>query len=374
MKRLMIPLNFLCFTAILSSAVPVWASNAQTQPEIANDLTPEVVVYNALSDGKPKEKCRIPFSNEVLNINMWDNKYGCSNDDAYFISLQNVPSATKIWLMSEVSCNFNDTDADWIFKLIARKKSVSTDTLNISGLRVALETKQANPGKAVIVTAGVELTGGQFVRPEINGKLSCVRIEPSTPDTSQLPEVTAPSSVLLKNVNGVATSPELHAPVPAINFYGKPESGSKLYCSIPIKNYTYHLAAWNDSDGVPHDKDDGGYGCPNDDIYALELSNVPSATRIYLSSEASCDMNEYPEVPGTSWADWIIKLKTTQKSVTTPENAASYLQLNDLISMESNKVVAPPHAGLLLTRKIHNRGKVGGKLSCVQIIVPTPDN
>ena len=228
MKRLMVPLNFLCFTAILSSAVPVWASNAQTQPEVAKDVTPEVVVYNALSDGKPKEQCRIPFSNDVLYINMGDNEYGCSNDDAYYISLQNVPSATKIWLMSEKNCNFNNTDADWIFKLIARKKSVSTDTLNISGLRVALETKQANPGKAVIVAAGVELTGGQFVRPEINGKLSCVRIEPSTPDTSQLPEVTAPSSVLLKNVNGVATSPELHAPVPAINFYGKPESGSNL--------------------------------------------------------------------------------------------------------------------------------------------------
>lgn len=373
MKRLMTPLSFLCFTAIMSSTAPVWASNAQTQLKAVEDVTSEVVIYNALSDGKPKEQCRIPFSNEVLNVNMGDNKYGCNNDDAYYISLQNVPSATKIWLMSEKDCNFNNTNADWVFKLIARKKSVSTDTLNINGLRVALETKQSNPDKAVIVTAGVELTGGQFVRPEINGKLSCVRIEPSTPDTSQSPNVTAPSSAFLKNVNGGATSPELHAPVPVINFYGKPDSGSKLYCSIPIKNYTYHLAAWEDRDGVPHDKDDGGYGCPNDDIYALELSNVPSATRIYLSSESSCDMNEYPEAPGTSWADWIIKLKTTQKSVTTPGNDAPYLQLNDLISMESNKVVAPPHAGLLLTRKIHNRGKVGGKLSCVQIIVPTPD-
>ena len=138
MKRLMTPLSFLCFTAIMSSTAPVWASNAQTQLKPVEDVTSEVVIYNALSDGKPKEQCRIPFSNEVLNVNMGDNKYGCNNDDAYYISLQNVPSATKIWLMSEKDCNFNNTNADWVFKLIARKKSVSTDTLNINGLRLAL--------------------------------------------------------------------------------------------------------------------------------------------------------------------------------------------------------------------------------------------
>ena len=373
MKRLINPLHCLCFAAIVSSTVPVWASDTQSKPNAALTVNPEVVIYSALSDGKPKEQCRIPFSDKVLDVHMHMNEYGCKNDDAYYISLQNVPSATKIWLMSEKNCAFFNDDADWIFKLITRKKSVSTDALNISGLQVALDTKQANPNTVVIVTAGVELTGGQFVRPEINGKLSCVRIEPSTPDTSMPPEGTSKPSTLVNKVNAVATSPELRAPVPVINFYGKKESGSTLYCSIPIKNYTYHLSSWTDSGGVTRDRDDGGYGCPNDDIYALELSNVPSATRVYLSSESNCNMNEYPDVPGNRWADWIIKLKATQKNVSTPINDAPYLQLNDLISMEENKAVAPPHAGLLLTRNIHNRGKVGGKLSCVQIIVPTPD-
>lgn len=373
MRRIINTLKHLCFAAIVSSTVPVWASNTQGQPKTAEDVKSEVVIYSVQSDGKPKEHCRIPFSDKVLDVQMHSNDYGCKNDEAYFISLQNVPSATKIWLMSEKSCDFGNDNADWIFKLITRKKSVSTDAVNISGLQVALDTKLANPGKSVIVTAGVELTGGQFVRLEINGKLSCVHIEPPTPDTSEPPADTVKPSTLVNKVNAVATPSELRAPVPVINFYGKPGSGNKLYCSIPIKNYTYHLSVWSDRDGIVHGKDDGGYGCPQDDIYSLELINIPSATRINLSSEASCYMEENPLFPGAPWADWIIQLKTTQKNVTTPINDAPYLQLNDLISMESNKVVAPPHGGLLLVRKLYDHGTVGGKLSCIQIIVPTPD-
>lgn len=341
MKPLMSPLHYLCFAAIVTFVVPVWASQAQTQPKGAEDEKPGVTIYNSDSNGNPQYKCKIELSGKVMSVDLRHNDFGCNNDDAYYVSLENIPSATNIWLLSENDCDLDNAKADWIFKLTTRKKITSTDNMRISGLKLFLDEKKENPNKAVIVTAGVELTGGQIVLNDIDGRLSCVRIESPTPDTSKPSTVVTQPSTLVKGINKTAASPApLRGELAVINFYGDPSKDGQFFCSMPIKDYVYHLGVWFDDNGDRHGSDDGGTGCPNDDIYAIELQNVPSATRIWLTSEANCNL-----APVDSDRRWLFELKTTKQNVSTPKETNlkyPFLQLNDLVGMKPDKVLPPP--------------------------------
>lgn len=353
-----------CVGTIISCSI----AHASTTVPLLPDDAPKVVIYNVTGSGEPILHCEIPI--EKLDVNFSDNKYGCDNDQAYFFSLNNVPSMTKIWLLSEKDCNIENTDADWIFNVLTNKKQTTTTSLGLNGLKGILEFKQKNPDRHAILAPGVELIGGQYVRRNIEGKLSCVRIVPPTADTSLEPKAPSQTDANIKVTAAVSSAATLHASS-YINLWGSPEGDGLLDCTIPASysdGDTHRFDQWVTAEGITTPANNR-WECPENDVYALELVNVPSGTLINLSSEAACYMNgEDSRTP-----DWIVKLKTTKK-VTTVKR----LEISDIFAadVQVNKPLpidldAP---GVFLVYRIHNKGNIKGKLSCIQVIPPTQDN
>lgn len=362
MQRVNLAMLMVCASTVIVGS-RVSASPAVT---VLPDDAAKIIIYNARSDGSPVENCQIPI--EKLAVDFENNKYGCVNDEAYSFGLKNVPSMTKISLLSEHDCDLKNEDADWIFNAVTRNKKTSVDELYLKGLKANLDNKLNNPDKHIILAPGLELLGGQFVRDNIQGKLSCVRIEPATPDTTSSTGVLAQTEAAPKIAESVVSSATNIRASSYINLWGKVDGDGKLDCTIPGWDaYTHRFYKWVDQNGGNHGPTNP-QSCPENDVYSLELVNMASGTLIYLSSEAACYMNrEDGKTP-----DWIAKLKVTNKSTTTPR-----VEINDLFQTDVKPgKPLPVHlraAGLMLVDKEYNTGNIPGKLSCIQIIPPTPD-
>ena len=362
MQRVNLAMLMVCVSTVIVGS-RVSASPAVT---VLPDDAAKIIIYNAGSDGSPVENCQIPI--EKLAVDFKNNEYGCVNDEAYSFGLKNVPSMTKIWLLSEHDCDLTNEDADWIFNAVTRNKKTSVNELYLKGLKANLDSKLNNPDKHVILAPGLELLGGQFVRNNIQGKLSCVRIEPATPDTTSSTGVLAQTEAAPKIAEStVSSATNIHASS-YIQLWGSEGGDGKLDCTIPGWDaYTHRFSIWRDEHGNKKGPTNP-QSCPNDDVYAIELVNMASGTLIYLSSEAACFMNrEDDKTP-----DWIAKLKVTKKSTTTPRVEITALFESD-VKPGKPLPVNLGAAGLMLVDKEYNTGETKGKLSCIQIIPPTPD-
>ena len=354
-----------CTSYVLLGSM-AYASTAVTR---LPDDTPKIIIYNATSDGQGIENCQIPILKAAVDFD--NDTYGCENDEAYSFALKNVPSMTKISFFSESNCNLEDTNADWIFNVITRNKNTSVPQLALKGFKANLDIKLENPERYVILAPGLELTGGLFNRQNIEGKLSCVRIEPSTPDLSSSTDVSAQVGVAIKTAEPTGSSINTTNAASYINLWGKhPEEDGDgiLDCTIPAEiRYTHRFDWWRNEEGRkmsatnPQD-------CPENDVYAMEFVNVASGTLIFLSSEVACFKNrEDGHTP-----DWTAKLKVVNKSTTIARVEISELYDAD-VKIGKPLPINMNAAGLVLVDKNYAQGNIRGKLSCIEITPPTPD-
>ncbi|WP_019408950.1 hypothetical protein [Pseudomonas psychrophila] len=93
-----------------------------------------------------------------------------------------------------------------------------------------------------------------------------------------------------------------------------------------------------------------GNECENDVVYSFMLHSVPSAATIIMADSGECGKNE----------NFYFEFKTIKYETSVP-----LIELNNIPTFEEGAVVAP---GLRLVKKIWNGEKIGGKLSCVEII------
>lgn len=312
---------------------------------------PSIVIYTAAKDGSVGDvMCTIPFIESAVDFTNDD--FGCVNDDAYFFSITDAPSAADIWLLSEKNCDVDNAAADWVFKLKTTNKVVNTEPLRIKGLSAFITGGQFTPA---VVIKGLQLVGGFINDNHIDGKLSCVKIKPSMKDTSVVTEASRPSVERVAG-NTVASSSAVAAGA-TITLYGS--QGSEQ-CSMAFTDYVHRFAKWVDGNGNNREPTNPG-GCPNDDAYYFSLRNVPSASTISFSSEAACTLEK-------SQSDWIFELKTTQSNLSTGQ-----IRLSGFSGLTNNKPLPPPDKGLLMVDNFHRSGNVDGKLSCIKIDLSLPD-
>lgn len=134
MQRVNLAMLMVCVSTVIVGS-RVSASPAVT---VLPDDAAKIIIYNAGSDGSPVENCKIPI--EKLAVDFKNNEYGCVNDEAYSFGLKNVPSMTKIWLLSEHDCDLTNEDADWIFNAVTRNKKTSVNELYLKGLKANLDS------------------------------------------------------------------------------------------------------------------------------------------------------------------------------------------------------------------------------------------
>ncbi|WP_144940959.1 hypothetical protein [Pseudomonas alabamensis] len=138
----------------------------------------------------------------------------------------------------------------------------------------------------------------------------------------------------------VANSPPTVANSAKLYLIGKDNQnnpGGKKSCSLDIKESETHM---------------GDTDCKNDEVYFYRLDNVPSATLITLDAEDKCRKDN-------DRGDWQYTLRTYNSPTTT-----EYKKISDLKDMEAGDIVS---AGVIVERGYHNKGGMGGKLSCVKI-------
>lgn len=354
-----------CTSYVLLGSM-AYASTAVTK--LPED-TPKIIIYNARDDGQGDENCQIPILKTEVDFK--NNNYGCVNDQAYSFELKNVPSMTKISFLSESSCDLDDADADWIFNVITRNKNTSVPQLFLQGFKASLDIKLANPERHVILAPGLELSGGLFNRYNIEGKLSCVRIEPSTPDLSSSTGVSTQVGAAIKTAEPTGSSINTANASSYINLWGKhPDQGGDgiLDCTISTwTKYTHRFQIWTDENGYSMSPTNP-QKCPNDDVYAMQFVNVASGTLIYLSSEAAC----YKNREDNHTPDWTALLKVTNKTTTIARVEITELYEAD-VKIGKPLPVDMNAAGLVLVDRKYVQGNIKGKLSCIEITPPTPD-
>lgn len=326
----------------------VMASSNVAAPRAAD---PSIVIYKAGKDGSfGEEMCTIPFIES--SVDFTNNDFGCVNDDAYFFSITDGPSAADIWLLSEKNCDVDNASADWVFHLKTTNKVVNTEPLRIKGLSAFITGGEFEPA---VVVKGLQIVGGFVNDNHIDGKLSCVKIKPSKQDTTRASAASMPRAEVLASTRGVA--PTAVAAGATITLYGK--EGNEQ-CSMAFSTDVYRFARWQDGDGNNHDPNNPG-DCPNDDAYFFSLRNVPSASTIIFSSEVECTLER-------SQSDWIFELKTTQSNLSTGQ-----ILLSGFSGLTNNKPLPPPDKGLLMVDNFHRTGNVDGKLSCIKVDLSLPD-
>jgi hypothetical protein len=101
-------------------------------------------------------------------------KFGCTNDQAYFTSLNDVDSALTITYFDDKFDGFPGFPAKcldnegWEIELLTVKQPTSTEKLNLASIAEASDGSILAPG-----LMKVRFRGGN----DVNGKLSCIRIE-----------------------------------------------------------------------------------------------------------------------------------------------------------------------------------------------------
>ena len=326
----------------------VMASSNAAAPRTAD---PSIVIYTAAKDGSVGDAmCTIPFIESAVDFTNDD--FGCVNDDAYFFSITDAPSAADIWLLSEKNCDVDNAAADWVFKLRTTNKVVNTEPLRIKGLSAFFTDGQFKPA---VVIKGLQVVGGFINDNHIDGKLSCVKIKPSKQDTTRVSAASMPRTEVLAGNKGVA--PTAVAAGAILTLYG---AEGNEQCSIAFSTFIHRFREWHDDSGEIMPPTNPG-NCPNDDAYYFSLRNVPSASTITFSSEAACTLDK-------SQSDWIFKLKTTQSNLSTGQ-----IRLSGFSGLTNNKPLPPPDKGLLMVDNYHRSGNVDGKLSCIKIDLSLPD-
>lgn len=335
--------------------VMAFAHSAMASPNLVagRAVDPAIDIYKVAKDGLPGEiMCTIPFKESVVDFT--NDEFGCVNDDAYFFSVVNAPSAAEIWLLSEKNCDVDNAKADWMFHLKTTNKVVNTEALRIKGLSAFLPPE--GEFKPVVVVKGLQLVGGLVNDNHIDGKLSCVKIKPSKQDTSSVSTPRVLGAQVMVGDRFVA--PPAIAAGATLTLYG---AEGNEQCSMAFSTYIYRFFQWHDENGEIKPPTNPGK-CPNDDAYFFSLRNVPSASMIYFSSEAVCDLNK-------STSDWIFQLKTTQSNL-----SSGQIKLSQLSGLPNGKPLPPPDRGLLMVDSFHGHGNVDGKLSCIKIVLGTPDS
>jgi len=151
-----IALSTVTLYALLTGCEPAQAANTA------------LIWFTGKNDlGEPGgKKCSIPI--QAGETFMGDT--ACKNDEVYYYLFDNVPSATLITLDAENTCRGANDPGDWQFTLRAYINPTITQWRKISDLR------GLNPRD--IVTAGILYERGYYNKGDIDGKLSCVKIEP----------------------------------------------------------------------------------------------------------------------------------------------------------------------------------------------------
>ncbi|AVB20916.1 MULTISPECIES: hypothetical protein [Pseudomonas syringae group] len=133
-------------------------------------VKPEEVVRSIEFRQKNEEggdTCTVGIKESDITVNLNDEDYGCVNDQMRYFRLNDVRSATRIYLESK-DC---DDEGGWVFVLKTYVDPVTTGLIAIDDLK--------SSAAGSVVVAGVLMESKKNDDENTTGKLSCVRIDVS---------------------------------------------------------------------------------------------------------------------------------------------------------------------------------------------------
>lgn len=121
-----------------------------------------------LSDKNDSNSCTIPFVTGTYNLLENGAGHGCENDTLSMIGLNNVPSATTVFLSDTPDCNKKDGQNYWVeFKTIKQPT-------NVKGLLISKFFDKSNGD---VIAPGIRRVDAYHRNDDsFDGKLSCVKI------------------------------------------------------------------------------------------------------------------------------------------------------------------------------------------------------
>ncbi|MBK4996011.1 hypothetical protein IAE39_004185 [Pseudomonas sp. S37] len=163
---------FLLVAALMSG---VAFSNMVAAEEVPTGGT--IMFAQKLENGEPGgQQCTLPIKSDNAEhiYNFRTNDASCNNDVHSWFRVENAPSAVIFELRSDAAqlkpgeCR-PDSQTRWIFKLRTTRQPTTTGWISIPGLR-------GRPDKTIIDAGGVRLESTRDEGGNIEGKLSCVKI------------------------------------------------------------------------------------------------------------------------------------------------------------------------------------------------------
>ncbi|KPB54143.1 MULTISPECIES: hypothetical protein [Pseudomonas syringae group] len=322
------PIKLLSFFIIFAFLVGCSGALAkQENPNVKADGT--ITLY--LPNGTPQ--CTFPAASGTFHFpNKSTDDYPCKQlRGGGFFKLNNVPSATKLWLLNgkpkpgqletlPLRCIPGADVAFGWWELLTIKNPTTTDPQMNNGLIRIEDLKTLSVGS--VVTPGVRLVGADaYTHPEPD-RISCLIIEVSPLASAASDSNTAePAKLTLEGANG------------------------EHHCTLDFKTQNYVFK--------------GNAHCNNDEAIKLELEHAPSASNILLFDDYSCDRND----DGNYF--WVY-LRTIKEDVST----VSLIDLDDIATAPIGSVVAP---GIRLMDRHQKSGEsMKKRTSCVQIQVDAP--
>ncbi|MBD8495638.1 hypothetical protein [Pseudomonas syringae] len=142
-------------------------SGEATRPVSSQTAVGQVIIYDKQQDnGEFKENCRFNFKDE--NVNFQKDDYDCSNDEAYFFKLENVPSASYVSFFDDPDCDVGDGNFDFKVKTIRNPTTMQHP--------YSLKTAHGQAEGTILDPGGVRLDSKNG-NEQVEGKLSCVKME-----------------------------------------------------------------------------------------------------------------------------------------------------------------------------------------------------
>ncbi|WP_109513593.1 hypothetical protein [Pseudomonas ovata] len=181
MMKLSARLYKTALAAIVASLVlggcksPVYGaeSGEATRPVSRETPVGQVIIYDKQQDnGEFKENCRFNFKTE--RVDFQDGDHNCTNDNAYFFKLENVPSASHVSFFDDPDCDVDEGNFDFNVKTIRNPTTMQHP--------YSLKTAHGQEVGTILDPGGVRLFS-KHGDEQVEGKLSCVRMELSpTPE------------------------------------------------------------------------------------------------------------------------------------------------------------------------------------------------